>query len=48
MFEWGPKYDFEPGEDDSNGGDLVAEQESDGDDNSLNREARKYVIAIDQ
>ena len=39
IFEWGPLYEFEACGKDSNGGKLIEEQP--GDDNSLNREARK-------
>ncbi|XP_039256574.2 F-BAR and double SH3 domains protein 2-like isoform X2 [Styela clava] len=43
VFVWGPKYEFEACEDDTNNGELVAEHGSTGEDNSLNREARKWA-----
>jgi len=44
IFEWGPRYEFEACGSDNNEGILVPEQQ--GDDNCLNREARRCVTRL--
>uniref|UniRef100_F6UT38 Uncharacterized protein n=1 Tax=Ciona intestinalis TaxID=7719 RepID=F6UT38_CIOIN len=44
VFEWGPRYEFEPCGNDEVGPKLTPEQP--GEDNSLNREARKWTTRV--